>query len=125
MGWVVAGYELLGPTISGCVEAVFVGAGKQKTNAIVGNCTAAALLEFCTCLLDWAGRGCAGLIGAYVFGLPLAVLLCFGLDGGVQGMWWGLDCGQLARLLLMLQRRSKLDLVAASELAQRRARARK
>ena len=36
MGWVVAGYELLGPTISGCVEAVFVGAGKQKTNAIVG-----------------------------------------------------------------------------------------
>ena len=56
-----------------------------------------------------------------MFGLPLAVLLCFGLDGGVQGMWWGLDCGQLARLLLMLQRRSKLDLVAASELAQRRA----
>ena len=123
MGWVVAGYELLGPTISGCVEAVFVGAGKQKTNAIVGNCTPRR-----HCWNQTLGKkscGCAGLIGAYVFGLPLAVLLCFGLDGGVQGMWWGLDCGQLARLLLMLQRRSKLDLVAASELAQRRARARK
>ena len=70
----------------------------------------------------WAGwfAGCCLLTVL----LPLAVLLCFGLDGGVQGMWWGLDCGQLARLLLMLQRRSKLDLVAASELAQRRARAR-
>ena len=51
-GWVVAGYELLGPTISGCVEAVFVGAGKQKTNAIVGKLVhGGGLLEFCACLL--------------------------------------------------------------------------
>ena len=52
-GWVVAGYELLGPTISGCVEAVFVGAGKQKTNAIVGKLVHGGLVVRVLRLPSW------------------------------------------------------------------------
>lgn len=45
----------------------------------------------------------ANLLGYYVFGLPLALLLSYGLGFGVQGLWWGLSAG-LAVVSAMLLR---------------------
>jgi len=48
----------------------------------------------------------ANLIGYYVLGLPVAVLLGFGLGWEEQGLWWGLCLG-LAFVALVLVRRFK------------------
>lgn len=43
----------------------------------------------------------ANLVGHYVVGLPLGVLLAFGMGWGVEGLWWGL-CAGLALVALVL-----------------------
>jgi MATE family multidrug resistance protein len=35
----------------------------------------------------------ANLIGHYAIGMPVAVVLCFALDMGAAGLWWGLSFG--------------------------------
>lgn len=44
------------------------------------------------------------LVGFWVVGLPVSIALCFGLDRGPQGLWWGLALGIGAVSLLLLGR---------------------
>lgn len=50
----------------------------------------------------------ANLIGHYAVGLPLGVLLAFGMGWGVEGLWWGL-CAGLALVALVLLVASEQD----------------
>src|SRR5262245_13192695 len=38
----------------------------------------------------------ANMVGHYAIGLPIALVLGVWLDGGVQGIWWGLSAGLTA-----------------------------
>ena len=46
----------------------------------------------------------ANLLGFWVLGVPLALVLGFGLDLGPTGLWWGLAAGLLAVAVLLLAR---------------------
>lgn len=43
-------------------------------------------------------------IGYWIVGLGSAVVLCFVLDGGVPGLWWGLTVGGMASSTMLLVR---------------------
>jgi MATE family multidrug resistance protein len=44
------------------------------------------------------------MVGHYVIGLPLTLLLGFGLGLGVVGIWWGLCAGLIAVAVALLWR---------------------
>jgi MATE family multidrug resistance protein len=50
---------------------------------------------------DTAFSFLANLVGHYLVGLPLAILLTFRLHLGVVGLWWGL-CGGLSAVAIAL-----------------------
>ena len=51
----------------------------------------------------------ANLVGYYVLGLPIAVLLCFYLDWNEQGLWWGLCAGLAFVAVWLVWRFAKLS----------------
>jgi len=50
----------------------------------------------------------ANIAGHYLVGLPIALLLGFGLGGGAAGLWWGLSAGLTAVGLALLARFARL-----------------
>jgi MATE family multidrug resistance protein len=46
----------------------------------------------------------ANLVGFWAVGIPVGMLLAFGLDAGPAGLWWGLVAGLAAVALLLLAR---------------------
>jgi MATE family multidrug resistance protein len=42
--------------------------------------------------------------GYWLIGLSLGTWLCFGLDYGVDGMWWGLIAGPYVAMIMMTRR---------------------
>jgi MATE family multidrug resistance protein len=50
-----------------------------------------------------------GILGFWLLGLPVSLLLAFGLDYGPAGLWWGLVLGLVVvALFLLLRVRQKL-----------------
>ena len=53
---------------------------------------------------DTKGPMIAGLLGYWVLGLPISLLLGLHLGGGPAGLWWGLVCGLVIVALVLLAR---------------------
>jgi MATE family multidrug resistance protein len=53
---------------------------------------------------DTKGPMIAGLLGYWVLGLPISLLLGLQLGGGPAGLWWGLVCGLVIVALVLLAR---------------------
>ena len=51
----------------------------------------------------------ANLVGHYGLGLPLALVLGFGLELGVVGIWWGLCLGLTAVAVALVWRFARLS----------------
>lgn len=51
----------------------------------------------------------ANMVGHYVIGLPLSLLLGFGLKQGIIGIWWGLCAGLIAVAVALLWRFHRLS----------------
>jgi len=46
----------------------------------------------------------ANLAGHYGVGLPISLVLCFGMDQGAAGLWWGLSAGLTATAAFLIAR---------------------
>jgi MATE family multidrug resistance protein len=51
----------------------------------------------------------ANMVGHYAIGLPLSLMLGFGLKLGIVGIWWGLCAGLIAVALALLWRFHRLS----------------
>ena len=43
-----------------------------------------------------------GLFSSYAIGIPIAVALCFPLEWGLFGLWWGLTAGNVSCVCLCM-----------------------
>ena len=48
----------------------------------------------------------------YIVSLPMAYWFAFGLNKGVQGLWWGFSIGYIPSLILYLIEISRIDWLA-------------
>jgi MATE family multidrug resistance protein len=46
----------------------------------------------------------ANIVGHYGVGLPISLGLCFGMDMGAAGLWWGLSAGLTATAIVLIAR---------------------
>ena len=54
-----------------------------------------------------------GLFSSYAIGIPIAVALCFPLEWGLFGLWWGLTAGNVSCVCMCMvsapERQTELD----------------